>query len=74
MTNINPEDEENKHSRQNYPNPENYEMNQSLFTRQELLEQTGFTIIRNQDYLYFGGTYKEMRHGLGVEITTDTIY
>jgi hypothetical protein len=49
-------------------------MNQSLFTRKELFEQQTFTILYDNDTLYFGGAYRGMKHGLGVELTSDTVY
>lgn len=74
ITNINPEDEETSRKYGRYPDPSTYEMNQSLFTRQELFGQTGFAILFENEELYFGGMYKGMKHGLGVQLTRETVY
>jgi hypothetical protein len=38
------------------------------------MSQPGFTVIRGSKGLYFGGTYKGLKHGLGVLLTEDAVY
>lgn len=46
--------------------PEHYKIQQSFFDLEELRSQEGYEVIFKQSFLYFGGVYKGMKHGLGV--------
>lgn len=73
VSSSNPE-EINNANYEKFANPKHYHLNQSFFSMEELTNQPNFNIICQPNFMYFGGIYKNMKHGLGVFLTEDTVY
>jgi hypothetical protein len=46
--------------------PEHYKLHQAFFDLDELKSQDSYEVIFKGNFLYFGGVYKGMKHGLGI--------
>lgn len=54
--------------------PEKHQLNQNYFTKEQLMQQPGYQVVRNKEYIYFGNMENNLRHGLGVIITKNSLY
>ena len=54
--------------------PDHYQLTQNYFTKEQLMAQIDYQLVRTKESLYFGGFHNGLRHGFGVVITPHSIY